>query len=191
MRPRACCTRESSSATSGTTRLAASVGVEARRSATSSSSGRSFSCPIALTSGVTHAAAVRTRRLVAEDEEVLEVAAAAGDDDDVHLRVGVELADGGGDLGGGPVALHGGVANPELHRRPAQLGVAQHVLLGVRVLAGDQADAAGQEGQRHLAVEGEQPLLGELASQPLEPLEQVAESDVPQLVDLHREACRP
>ncbi|OUD86762.1 hypothetical protein BC477_02115 [Clavibacter michiganensis subsp. michiganensis] len=60
IRARACCTRDSSSETSGTTRLAASVGVDARRSATSSSSGRSASCPMALTSGVRHAAAVRT-----------------------------------------------------------------------------------------------------------------------------------
>ena len=60
IRARACCTRASSSATSGTTRFAASVGVDARRSATSSSSGRSASWPMALTRGVTQAAAVRT-----------------------------------------------------------------------------------------------------------------------------------
>ena len=47
-------------ATSGTTRFAASVGVEARRSATSSRIGRSASCPIAETIGVLAAAAVRT-----------------------------------------------------------------------------------------------------------------------------------
>ena len=35
----------------------------------------------------------------------------------------------------------------------------------------------------------EQALLGELAPQPLEPLEQVAEADVPQLEDLHREGA--
>ena len=45
-------TRCASSATSGTTRLAASVGVEARRSATRSSSGLSGSWPIAETTGV-------------------------------------------------------------------------------------------------------------------------------------------
>ena len=41
-------------------RLAASVGVEARTSATRSNSGESFSCPIALTIGVSHEAARRT-----------------------------------------------------------------------------------------------------------------------------------
>ena len=41
-----------SSTTSGTTRLAASVGVEALRSATSSMIGLSFSCPIADMTGV-------------------------------------------------------------------------------------------------------------------------------------------
>ena len=50
----------SSSATSGTTRLAASVGVEARTSATRSSSGVSTSWPIALTTGVRAPATART-----------------------------------------------------------------------------------------------------------------------------------
>ena len=52
-------TPASSSATSGTIRLAASVGVEARRSATSSRMGRSASWPMALTTGVTAAATAR------------------------------------------------------------------------------------------------------------------------------------
>ena len=47
-------------AASGTVRFAASVGVDARRSATSSKSGRSFSCPIAETIGVVAAAAALT-----------------------------------------------------------------------------------------------------------------------------------
>ncbi len=59
-RSRNCCTRSSSSPTSGTTFLAASVGVEARRSATRSSSGESGSWPIAETTGVRHAATVLT-----------------------------------------------------------------------------------------------------------------------------------
>ena len=50
----------SSSPTSGTTQLAASVGVEARTSATRSSRGVSTSWPIALTTGVTAAATART-----------------------------------------------------------------------------------------------------------------------------------
>ena len=98
-RARAWRTACSSSPTSGTTRFAASVGVDARRSATSSSSGRSASWPIALTIGVCAAAAARTRPLVAEAEQVLEVAAAAGDHDDVDLRVRVERRERGDHLG--------------------------------------------------------------------------------------------
>ena len=49
-----------SSKTSGTTRFAASVGVEALRSAASSVKGLSFSCPIALTIGVLQFATART-----------------------------------------------------------------------------------------------------------------------------------
>ena len=48
------------SCTSGTTRLAASVGVEARRSAARSISVQSSSCPTAETIGVTQAAVART-----------------------------------------------------------------------------------------------------------------------------------
>ena len=60
-RSRAWVSRARSSLTSGTIRLAASVGVEARKSATRSSSGVSRWCPIALTRGVRQAAATRTR----------------------------------------------------------------------------------------------------------------------------------
>ena len=105
-RARACSTRTSSSATSGTTRFAASVGVEARRSATSSSSGRSASCPIARDDGGGRRGRRPDEALVAEAQQVLEVAAAAGDDDDVDLGVGVESPDRGDDLGRRAVALH-------------------------------------------------------------------------------------
>ena len=54
VRARASAMRRRSSTTSGTTRLAASVGVAARRSATRSDSGESGSCPIAETTGVRH-----------------------------------------------------------------------------------------------------------------------------------------
>src|SRR5215469_18575976 len=52
--------RSSCSATSGTARRAASVGVDARTSATRSSSGTSCSWPMALTTGVTQPATART-----------------------------------------------------------------------------------------------------------------------------------
>ena len=190
IRPRACCTRAASSATSGTTRFAASVGVEARRSATRSSSGLSASWPIALTSGVDAGRGGTHELLVAEHQQVLEVAAAAGDDDHVDLRVGIELADGGRHLARGAVALHRGVLHPERHLRPAQLGVAQHVLLGIRVLAGDETDALGEERQRLLAVGVEQPLgTQSVCLQPLELGEQVADAGMPQIGGHHREGA--
>ncbi len=58
-RSRAWRTRCASSRTSGTTRLPASVGVEQRTSATRSTSGLSGSCPIALTTGVRQRATAR------------------------------------------------------------------------------------------------------------------------------------
>ena len=60
IRPRASLIRANSSATSGTMRLPASVGVEARTSATASTMGESASCPIADTTGVWAAATART-----------------------------------------------------------------------------------------------------------------------------------
>ena len=75
----------------------------------------------------------RTTRSSLNAEQVLEVAAAAGDDDDLDLGVGVEALDGRDDLGHRAVALHGGVRDAELDRRPAQPRVAQDVLLGVAV----------------------------------------------------------
>mgnify|MGYP006373298185 CR=1 FL=1 len=45
--------------------------------------------------------------------------------------------------GGRPVTLHRGVNDAELHRGPAQLRVAQHILLRVAVLTGHESDAPG------------------------------------------------
>ncbi|SHW96689.1 Uncharacterised protein [Mycobacteroides abscessus subsp. abscessus] len=59
LRRRRSLTSACSAAASGTTRLAASVGVAARRSATRSHSGLSGSCPTALTTGVVQAAISR------------------------------------------------------------------------------------------------------------------------------------
>ena len=83
-------TRFSSSVTSGTTRFAASVGVEARRSATSSSSGRSFSCPIALTTGVVAAATARSSRSSLKPSRFWKSPPPRAIDDHVDLRVRVE-----------------------------------------------------------------------------------------------------
>ena len=71
--------------------------------------------------------------LVAEPEERLRVAAAARDDDDIDLGVGIERLERRDRLGDAAVALHGGVRRAEAHVRPAQLGVAADVLLGIRI----------------------------------------------------------
>src|SRR5690606_13762558 len=131
--------------------------------------------------------------LVAERKQVLKVAAAARDDDDVDLRVRVKRLDGAHHLARGPVALHARVADAELDRGPAELRVAEHILLGIRALAGQEADAAGEAWQPLLALGCEEPLIRELPTQPLELLEEIAEADVAQVVPLHREraALRP
>jgi hypothetical protein len=105
----------------------------------------------------------------------------------VDLGVGVEQADARRDLAHRALALHRGVRHPKPHTRPTQLGVAQHVFLGVAVFAGDEADHGGKERQRLLARRGEEPLGRELLAQAFQPLEQVAEADVPHLEHLHRE----
>ena len=106
-------TSASSAAVSGTMRLAASVGVAARRSATRSHSGLSGSWPIALTTGVVHAEDRPAQRLVGERQQVLDAAAAARDDDHVDGGVGVEFAQRLDDLRHRVGALHRGVANGE------------------------------------------------------------------------------
>ncbi len=78
--------------------------------------------------------------------------------------------------------------NPKAHGRPAQLRIAQHVLLGVGVLAGDQADAVWKKRQRPLAVQVKQSLRLEFLAQSLQPLQQVAESHVAHIEHLHGQA---
>ena len=53
----------------------------------------------------------------------------------------------------------------------------QHVALGRCIVAGDEADAARQNGKRALALGGEKALGSELALQPLERREVVAEPE--------------
>ena len=52
---------------------------------------------------------------------------------------------------------------------------------------GDQPDPAGQERQRPLQLAGEQPLGGQQLAAPLEPGQQLAEADHPDLADRQRE----
>ena len=178
----------SSSATSGTTRLAASVGVEARTSATRSSSGESGSWPIAETTGVRHVVHGPDQRLVGERQQVLDRAAAAGDDDHVDGSVAVEAAR-------PPRSPRPRRACPAWRRTPtskrdrgpAPPGVLEHVALGGGVGRGDQADRCGQERQRALELGGEQTLGGQQLAAALEPGEQLAHADQPDLADVERE----
>ena len=173
-----CC----SSPTSGTIFLAASVGVEARRSATRSSSGASGSCPIADTTGVRQAATARTssssengsRSSTLPPPRATTITSTSGCRVQLahrldHPRHRVD-------------ALHGDVAHLEAHRGPAQPGVLQHVVLGGRRPAAHQPDQLRQERQRLLAVRREQPLRRQRPLQPLQPGQQFADPDRP---DLH------
>ena len=119
--------------------------------------------------------------LVAERQEVLDPAAAAGDDDDVDLGMGVELGERGGHLGHGGGALHGDLADLEAGGRPAAPGVLDDVPLRGAGPATDQPHPSGQEGQRPLAVAVEQALLRQVPLEVLEPGEQLADADRPDL----------
>ncbi len=128
--------------------------------------------------------------LIAEAQQRLRVAAPASDDDHVDLGVGIQSLQRCERLGNAPVALHGGVLGAESHLRPAQLGVAVHVLLGIRSLAGDEPDHVGEERQRLLAALIEQTLLPQLRAQLLEPLELIAEPHVLHARDGEAEIAR-
>ena len=114
--------------------------------------------------------------LVAEPQQGLRVAAAPRDDDDVDLGIGIEPLERREHLRHAALALHRRIGRAEEHLRPAQLGVAMDVALGVAALAGDEADQVGQERQRLLARVVEQALRAQLRAQALQALELVAEA---------------
>ena len=125
--------------------------------------------------------------LVGERQQVLDRPAAAGDDDDLDLGVAVEPAERLHHLGGRPLALHGGVRDLEDDVGPAPPRVVEDVALGGRAGRGDQADPAGQERQRPLQLAGEQALGREQLAALLEPGQQLAEADHPDLAHGERE----
>ena len=100
-------------------------------------------------------------RLLREGQQVFEGAAASGDDDDVHLRVGVQFGERGNDLSRRAFTLHAGIAHLEDHAGPAQGGVADNVLLRIRIATCNQTHTIRQHGQRLLPRVREQPLSGE------------------------------
>ena len=95
--------------------------------------------------------------LVAEGQQILQRSAAAGDDDDVDVLAGVEFSEGPHHLGHRVHALDGNLAHLELDRRPAQRGVPDDVLHGVRIPPGDEADAVRQQRQALLARRSNRP----------------------------------
>ena len=90
-------------------------------------------------------------------------------------------------LAGGVHALHRGVLHGEAHAGPAAPPVLEHVALGCGVLRRDQADVARQERQRPLALLGEESLGGQQLAPPLEPGQQLALTDQPDLAHGERE----
>ena len=149
--------------------------------------GESGSCPIAETRGVRIACDRAHQPLVGERQQVLDRATAARDDDDVDRGVALEGLDRRDHLAGGVHALHRGVLHGEVHARPAAAAVVEHVALGGRVLGGDQPDVARQERQRTLELLGEQTLRRQQLAAPLEPGQQLALTDQPDLADGERE----
>ena len=102
--------------------------------------------------------------LIAEGEQVLEVSTTAGNDDDIDFRVCIKFLNSGNNFRNCLVALHLGVDDLELHLWPAQVGILEHVLLGIRVLTGNQTNALRQEGQWNLTVSIEETFFGELCA---------------------------
>ncbi len=176
-----------SSATSGTTSLAASVGVEARTSATRSSSGLSGSWPIAETTGVRAAKTARSspssengsRSSTEPPPRAITITSTSG-----SRSSRPSWSD---HLGGRAGALHRGVPDREPDRRPPAPGVLEHVALGGAVGGGHQADRPGQERQPALALGGEQALRREQLATALDAGEQLAEPDHPDLAGVERQ----
>ena len=122
-RSRSWATRANCSPTSGTSRLAASVGVDARTIGHVVEQGRVLLVP----DRAHHRRPARRdrpdQRLVGEREQVLQRAAAPGDHDHVHVGVLVEAPQRVDDLRGRVRSLHRRLLDPEPHGRPAPPGV--------------------------------------------------------------------
>ena len=180
--------QRTSSARSGTARLAASVGVDARTSATKSTSGVSVSWPIAEITGVRQAKTARHSASSENGQQVLHAAAAAGHDDHVDARVLVEDGERVEDLGDradGPCTATLITRNSTAGQRRRAL--VEHVALGRAGPSGDQADPGRQERQAPLAGRVEQALGGEQLLESFQPGQQFAQPDLADLVGAQRE----
>src|SRR5581483_8321031 len=63
------------------------------------------------------------------------------------------------------------------YRRPAPLGILLHVPLSRRITPADQADNTGQEGKQSFSFGGKEPFRGELAPEPFQASQQLADAD--------------
>ena len=128
------------------------------------------------------------QRLVGERQQVLDGATAAGDHDDVDLGVAVEPAR----APPSPRRRRAGPAWWRRRPRRRRSGQRRRALSSTSRSAadsgrGDQPDPVGQERQRPLQLAGEQPLGREQLAALLEPGQQLAEADHPDLADRERE----
>ena len=127
--------------------------------------------------------------LVGERQQVLDRPAAAGHHDHVDAWVALEPVERLHHLARCAGALHGGVRHLEGDAGPAPSGVVEDVALRGAVGRGDQAHAGGQEGQRALALGGEEALGGQQLAAALEAGEQLAEADHPDLTGVEGEGA--
>ena len=114
--------------------------------------------------------------LVGERQQVLQRPAAPGDHDDVHLGIRVQPPQRVGHLLGRERPLHRRLLDPEPDGRPAPGRVLQHVALGRRVAPADEADDTRQEGESPFSFGRKKTFRAELAAQPFQPGQQLADA---------------
>ena len=189
-RARACATPASSSATAGTTILAASVGVEARWSATWSRIGRVGFVPDRADDRRRAGGHGTDEGFVGERQQVVQRAAAAGDDDDVDLVVGVQQPHGLDDAGGRLGALHqartGSTKWTDGHRLRAFSSTSRSASEALPVTS---PMPRGRKGSGRFEPRVEEAFGGERASPGLELGEQLAFALRPDLTDVERKAA--
>jgi hypothetical protein len=105
----------------------------------------------------------------------------AGDHDHVHLGVAIEAVQRVDHLLHRVGALYRGLLDPEPDGGPAPARVLHDVPLSRRIASADQADNAGQEGKHPLSFGRKKPFGSELAAEPFQPREQLADADRPDL----------
>ena len=127
--------------------------------------------------------------LVGEGQQILDRPAASSHHDDVDVGHPVEPLERLDHLQGRARSLHGRVHHLEVDRGPAPSGVVEHVALRRGPRAGDQPDAAGQERQGPFELGGEEALGGQQLTASLEPGQQLAQPDHPDLAGHQRQGA--